>query len=112
MNTLAVLVTISDYWLTALISVFLPMIVAIITKQVASGTVKSLVLLLLAAITGTVTSWQATGGTFDVKDAVIATIMSFVVAVGIHFGLLSPTGVTGSEGALQRKTAGFGLGKG
>jgi len=32
--------------------------------------------------------------------------------VGIHFGLLSPTGVTGSEGALQRKTAGFGVGKG
>lgn len=111
MNTLAVLVTIDDYWLTALISVFLPMIVALITRQVASGTVKSLILLFLSAVTGTVTSWQATGGTFDLKDAVIATIMSFIVAVGMHFGLLAPTGVTGSEGAIQRKTASFGIGK-
>ena len=104
-------VTLDPYWLTMIISVFLPMIVALVTKQVASGTVKSLVLLFLAAVTGTVTSWQGNGGTFDVKSAIVSTIMSFVIAVGVHFGLLKSMNVTGSQGAIQRKTAKFGLGK-
>lgn len=107
---LAVTVSLDTYWLTMILSVFLPMIVALFTKQLASGTVKAVLLLFLAAVTGTLTSIQAANGVFDVKDAVVATVMSFVIAVGMHFGLLSPTGLTGSEGKLQTKTAGFGLG--
>lgn len=104
------MLTIDDYWLTLLLSVFLPMIVALVTKQVASGTLKSIVLLALAAVTGTLTTIQANGGTFDWKAALTATIISFIVAVGTHFGLLKPTGVTGSEGAIQTAVPG-GLGK-
>lgn len=108
---LSVVVTLDAYWLTMIISVFLPMLVALITKQAASGTVKALTLLFLSAVTGTVTSWQATNGVFDLKDAIVATIMSFVIAVGLHYGLLSPSGVTGARGKIQTKTATFGLGK-
>lgn len=106
------MVEIDDYWLTLLLSVILPMVVALITKSSASGTVKSVTLLALAAITGTLTAYQqAGGGPLDVKMAIINTVVSFVIAVGIHFGLLKEINVTGSEGVIQRKTSTFGLGK-
>ena len=107
---LAMTVTLDQYWLTMVISVFLPMIVALVTKQLASGSVKAVLLLFLAAVTGTATQIAAANGVFDLKDAVVATVMSFIIAVGMHFGLLSPTGLTGSEGKIQTKTATFGIG--
>lgn len=103
-------VTLDAYWLTMILSVFLPMIVALVTKQLASGTLKAVVLLALSAITGTLTQIQAANGVFDLKAAIIATAMSFVIAVGVHFGLLKPANLTGSEGKIQTKTANVGLG--
>lgn len=105
------MVTIDDYWLTLLLSVILPIVVGFITKQTASGTVKSLTLLFLAAVTGTVTSIQQQGGTFDWKHALLNTIVAFVIAVGMHYGLLKPTHVTGTEGFVQIKTSSFGIGR-
>lgn len=96
------MVTLDAYWLTFVISVVLPMLVALIAKQNANETFKAVLLLLLAAINGTLTSIAADGGTFDWKAALIATIVSFVTAVGVHFGLLRPAGVTGADGAIQR----------
>lgn len=107
---LAVVVTLDQYWLTMIIAVVLPALVALVTKQVASSNVKAVLLLLLSAVAGTVTSWQNTNGTFDLKDAVVATLLTFVIAVGSHFGLLKPLEITGSGGAIQRRTAGFGVG--
>lgn len=104
------MVTLDPYWLTFIISVFLPMVVALVTKQFASGMVKSLVLLFLSAVTGTLTSIAADNGTFELKAAVVATIVSFITAVGFHFGLLKGINVTGSAGAIQTKTASFGFG--
>lgn len=107
---LATVVTIDDYWLTMLLSVFLPMVVALITKQVASGAVKSVILLALSVLTSALTTVQANGGSFDLQNFIVGTVMSFVIAVGVHFGLLKPSKVTGAEGAIQRKTSGFGAG--
>lgn len=103
--------TIDQYYLTILISVVLPMITALVTKQFASGNVKSIVLLALAAINGTLTSIAANGGTFVVKDAVIGTVLSFVIAVGTHYGLLKENNITGSDGALAKVIPLVGLGK-
>jgi hypothetical protein len=107
---LAVTVTLDQYWLTMIIAVVLPALVALVTKQVASPNIKAVLLLLFAAIAGTFTSIQANGGTFDLKDAAVATILTFVIAVGSHFGLLKPLSLTGSAGAIQMKTANFGVG--
>lgn len=105
------MVTLDPYWLTLIISVFLPMIVALVTKQVASGAVKSLVLLALSALTGTLTSIGASGdSTFDLKSAAVTTVVSFITAVGFHYGLLNNINVTGTDGAIQTKTADFGIG--
>ena len=98
------------YWLAFAIAVLLPMVVALVTKQVASGTVKSLVLLALAAITGTLVQVQADGGHFDWKKSLSVTVVAFVTSVGFHFGLLKPLTVTGSQGAIQRATPNFLIG--
>jgi hypothetical protein len=107
---LAMTVTVDQYWLTMIIAIFLPMLVGLVTKQVASENVKAVLLLLLSAVAGTVVSWQNNNGTFDVKDAIVTTVLTFVIAVGSHFGLLKPLSITGSQGAIQRKTATFGVG--
>lgn len=90
-----------QYWLALVISVFLPMVVALVTRQTAEGWKKAVLLLFLAAITGTLTQIQSAGGVFEWKDALVKTIVSFVVAVGVHFGLLKPSNLTGSEGKIQ-----------
>jgi hypothetical protein len=105
------MLTIDQYWLTLLLSLVLPMLVALVTKQVASPKLKSVLLLALSAITGTLTSIAAAGGEFEWKAAVIGTVLSFIVAVGTHFGFLKPVGITGSEGLIQTAVPG-GLGKG
>jgi hypothetical protein len=95
-----IVVTIDEYWLTFLVSTALPMVVALITNRLASGTVKSLTLLLLAVITGWATSLYATGGVFELKAAAVGIVVSFITAVGSHFGLLAPSGVTGKNGGI------------
>lgn len=100
------MVTLDMYWLNAVISIFLPIIVALVTKQTASGTWKSLTLLALSIVTATLTQIQASGGTFDLVETAKATLLSFVVAVATHFGLLKPMSVTGTDGAVQSKVTG------
>lgn len=95
-----IVVTIDEYWLTFLVSTILPMAVALVTQRLASGTVKSLTLVVLSLLTGWLTSLYATDGTFELKAAVVGFFVSFVTAVGSHFGLLAPAGITGKNGAI------------
>lgn len=98
--------TLDEYWLTFLIATALPAVVALVTRRLASSSTKAIVLALLAAVTGWLTSLQATGGEFEVKAAVVSIIVTFVTAVASHYGLLKPTGVTGSNGAVAKKVPG------
>ena len=93
-------VTIDEYWLTFLVSTGLPILVSLVTQRLASGTVKSLVLVTLSLLTGWLTSLYATGGSFELKAAAVGFFVSFITAVGTHLGLLKPSGVTGSNGAI------------
>ncbi len=103
-------ISFDQYWLTMLIAVILPALVSLVTKQLASSGLKAVILLLLSAVTGALTSIQNQGGTFVLKDVFLATLFTFLVAVGVHFGLLKPAGITGSEGAIQTAVPG-GIGK-
>lgn len=105
----ALVVTIDEYWLTFAVSTALPILVALITNRLASGTVKSLTLLFLSVITGWLTSLYATGGVFELKAAAVGVVVSFITAVGAHFGLLEPSRVTGKNGAIAASVPG-GLG--
>lgn len=94
-------------------SVVLPALVALVTKQSAHPGLKAIVLLVLASVTGYVTTWIDAlnhAAAFSPGAAVVPAVMSFAVAVLVHVGLLSPVGLTGSQGAIQTKTSGFGLG--
>lgn len=96
-------------WLGFAVSVILPALVALVTKQTAHPGVKAIVLLVLAAVTGFVDTWIDAvnqGVVFNFGTAGVATLMSFAVAVLAHYGLLSPVAVTGSQGVIQRKVPG------
>lgn len=102
-------VTIDEYWLNLAISFFLPVLVALVTKRFADSSVKAIVLALLSVVTGWLTSLQATGGTFEVKSAITSVLVSFAMAVAVHFGLWAPVKVTGRDGLVQMALPG-GLG--
>jgi hypothetical protein len=103
-------VTIDEYWLNLLISMLLPIVVAVVTKRFAAGSVKAVTLIALSVITGWLTSLQATGGAFEIKSAVTAVLVSFVAATASHFGLLAPANITGADGVVQRTVQG-GIGR-
>lgn len=83
------------------IAVVLPNAVALVTAKVASSATKSILLLILAAIAGVVSQVVAASGTFHWKVAAISFAQIFIASVAAHYGLLKPTGVTGSDGIIQ-----------
>lgn len=95
------LITLSPEALVLLSALF-PALVALVTSKVASGAVKSVTLLLLAAIPAAYDQVVDVAGAFDLRQFIFTTIAVFMLSVGVHFGLLKPVGLTGSEGAIQQ----------
>lgn len=96
-------------WLTLLAAPFLPILVGLVTKRFADGSVKALLLLLLSAITGVVNQAILSGGLLS-KETVIAAVVAYVIAVASHYGFLKPSSITGTDGVVQRKTENVGVG--
>ena len=89
-----------------LVSVVLPLLVGLVTKASTSSGVKAVILAVLAAITGVAITWQqanSNGISWDWKTAVIAALISFLVAVGTHFGFWKPTLVTAAAQSSLNK---------
>lgn len=97
--------TIEDQYLNVLISSVLPIVVALVTRRFANTTVRGLILLFLAAVTGTLTQIQAAGGEFELKAAIVYTVVSFVTAVAAHTGVLKGS-VTGDSGPILKAMPG------
>jgi hypothetical protein len=99
-------------WLDLFLSLVLPMLVALVTARVAHPGLKATVLGLLAAVTAVVQGLIDVGGHLSAVDwsgTFSGAVWIFLVAVGLHFGLLNPAGLTGSTGAIQNAVPG-GLG--
>lgn len=95
-------------WLDVLLGLVLPMLVALVTNNVANAAVKAVVLAVLAAISGIVQALIAVGGDLTVMDwngAMSAAVTTFLIGVGMHFGLLKPVGLTGKDSVLGRTGA-------
>lgn len=95
--------------LTLLVSVVLPALVALVTKRMASPALKSVTLLLLAALTGFLSELLhalTTALPFDLGAAAFTWLASFLIAVVSHYGLLKPTGLTGSQGVIAAAVPG------
>lgn len=77
--------------LSAVVGVFLPILVGIVTKELASGGLKATVLAFFAAISGLITGAVQAGGAFT-QEAVVAGFISWVIAVSTYYGYWKPTG--------------------
>lgn len=89
-----------------IVTVVLPLIVGLITNANISASWKSVILALLAAATGLGTELLAavqSGSQYDLGNGVILALTSFLIAVGLHFGIYKPTG---AASALQAVGAG------
>lgn len=79
------------------VSTILPLLVGLVTKTVTSPSVKAVLLAALAAVTGLGTELLASinaGTTYDLGTGLVLALTSFVVAVGLHYGIWKPTGTS------------------
>ncbi|MFB6392648.1 hypothetical protein [Polymorphospora lycopeni] len=82
--------------LSLAITIVLPILVGLVTRQSTSGAVKAVLLLALAAVKTVLEAWlQATntGVAFEAVPVIYTTAINFGIAVAIHLGLFRPTGV-------------------
>lgn len=89
--------------LSFVLAAILPLIVAAVARASWSGTAKGLLLLLLSAVKAVIEAvmTHAYGG---VSAVVMMVAMNFLVAVGVHFGLLRGSAVQARLLALGSRT--------
>ena len=88
----------------------LPSLVALVTKRLASGQVKSVVLIALSVIGSVLTELVQTGlDDFSWKTTLSRAVTLFYIAVGTHFGILKGA-VTGANGRLAQVVPERGIG--
>lgn len=90
-----------DGWLILqllILPVILPLLVGFVTKSSTSSKAKAILLLALSVVTALLTSvlnaYQSGATEFDLGLALLTAIVTFVFGVGVHLGLLKPTGAT------------------
>lgn len=88
--------------ISLLIGVVLPLLVGLVTKWDTNPSFRAVLLLLLSAISAFATEFLASmnnGTTFDVGATLLSVLGTFLVGVGLHFGLWKPSG---ASDALKR----------
>lgn len=98
-----------EQWLMLLVSGVLPMLVALVTRRMASSALKAVTLLFLTAVvgfTGELYDAVVNAAPFDFGTVAASWLLSFLVAVASHYGVLKPTGVTGSQGVIAKAVPG------
>lgn len=88
--------------LSLVITVLLPVLVGLLTKQSWSSGLKAVLLLVLAAVNAILTSALEaanTGVDWEFIPVVYTIAINFLIAVAMHFGLWKPTG---TSAAVQR----------
>ncbi|QSM01241.1 membrane protein [Microbacterium phage NoodlelyBoi] len=87
-----------------IVSVVLPLLVGLATTRITASGVRATVLALLAAVTGLLTELGnalTAGVTYNLGMGLVFALASFLVAVGMHFGIYKPTGAsTAAQNAL------------
>jgi hypothetical protein len=81
----------------------------VLTHRLASSRYKALTLAVLSVAAGAGQQVLASHGTFIPRDLALWSAGTFLTSVVAHYGLLSPVGLTGSQGILARSLPG-GLG--
>ncbi|MCQ9367939.1 hypothetical protein NQ036_06735 [Brevibacterium sp. 91QC2O2] len=97
-----------DVWqvVQVVVAVVLPVLVGLVTKLYASGGLKAALLAALSLATSIGTEALAAhqaGTTYDVGQALVLGLGTFVIAVATHYGLWKPAGVAEAVGAVGTK---------
>lgn len=77
-----------------LVSTVLPLLVGLVTTRVTAPGVKAVLLAALALLTSLLTELGvaiSNGATYDVGQGLLLAIPTFLIAVGMHYGLWKPT---------------------
>ncbi|ALX66836.1 hypothetical protein [Microbacterium sp. XT11] len=80
-----------------LVSTVLPLLVGLVTKTVTSPGAKAILLAALALITSLLTELGeaiAAGTTYDLGTGLLLALPTFLIAVGMHYGIWKPTGLS------------------
>lgn len=92
-----------------LVSVVIPILVDLVTKRLADPRFKAITLAALSAVNGFLMELlQAARAdqAFQVDQAAMNAVESFIIAVALFYGLWKPAGVSGSTGVVQSKVPG------
>lgn len=85
--------------LSLAITVALPILVGLVTRRSTSAAVKAVLLFALAAVKTVLEAWLQAANTsadFVWIPVVYSALVTFAIAVAVHFGLYKPTGVAGA----------------
>lgn len=77
-----------------LVSTVLPLLVGLVTTRVTASGVKAVLLAALALLTSLLTELGVAvtnGETYDIGQGLLLAIPTFLIAVGMHYGLWKPT---------------------
>lgn len=78
-------------------STIFPLLVGLVTKRTTDRRLKAVLLALLAVLSQLlveVAEALQNGSEYNLGQALVMGLVSFLVAVGTHYGLLEPTGLT------------------
>ena len=93
---------------SAFVGVGIPALVGLVTKEVTSSGAKAVLLALLTGVSGFLSEWLValnSNRNFDWQTGAFTWLVTFVVAVASHYGLLKPTGVSAKAQAFPRHHA-------
>lgn len=85
--------------LSLAIGVVLPLVVGFITKESWGAGIRAVLLALLTGATAFLTTWKSNvdaNTAFDLTEALLTWLATFLTGVGLHFGFLNPTGLSGA----------------
>jgi len=80
-----------------LVSTVLPLLVGLVTTRVTDGGIKAVLLAGLALVTSLLTELGvaiSNGVTYDLGQGLLLAIPTFLIAVGMHYGLWKPVGAS------------------
>lgn len=91
-----------------LLGLFVPLVVAFITKKFASQGLKGFLNLVVSAVVGSTVYLVAEDGGYDWTGFVNGTLDTFIASIIAYYGFLKPSGIAGS---VANATKNFGLGQ-
>lgn len=91
-----------------ILAVLLPILVGLATTRVTSPRIKAFLLAGLSIVSSLLTEFLAAaenGTAYDLGQGLITALFTFIMAVGLHYGLYKPTGAAAAaQNALSGKT--------